>query len=307
MARALAALPPGVEIPVERRLGRVESRFLDTGVAVTVERETTLVHMAMRAPLDLALAEAARAAGATLAARRAVERIGLAADHVETRYDQRAPSRSFPHRGRQGHRDGGARRPAGPSRWPRCPRWRPRWKCRRGCWPGSPTAPASISASRSAATAGSFPRPIISRSAWACSPAAGRGGGSATSSPDTFTCGRSRGCEHAARPRGSHPGPAPRRRRRGAECCSPAMPPASRTRSRARDLARDPDRSPGGGIAAGGSARPRRRGRRVSGVAAPTRSRRASHRAGPGVGALPPAGSRAPPLCRASASSPARR
>jgi flavin-dependent dehydrogenase len=83
VARALAALPPGVEIPVERRLGRVESRFLDTGVAVTVERETTLVHMAMRAPLDLALAEAARAAGATLAAPRAVERIGLAADHVE--------------------------------------------------------------------------------------------------------------------------------------------------------------------------------------------------------------------------------
>ena len=83
VARALAALPPGVEIPVERRLGRVESRFLDTGVAVTVERETTLVHMAMRATLDLALAEAARAAGATLAAPRAVERIGLAADHVQ--------------------------------------------------------------------------------------------------------------------------------------------------------------------------------------------------------------------------------
>ena len=60
VARAFEALPPGVEIPVERRLGRVESRFVDAGVAVAVERVAPLVHMAMRAPLDLALAEAAR-------------------------------------------------------------------------------------------------------------------------------------------------------------------------------------------------------------------------------------------------------
>src|SRR5262249_45494632 len=36
VARALATLPPGVDIPVERRLGRVESRFVGAGVSVTV-------------------------------------------------------------------------------------------------------------------------------------------------------------------------------------------------------------------------------------------------------------------------------
>ena len=82
VARALASLPSGVEVPVERRLGRVESRFTATGLAVTVERESPLVHMAMRAPLDLALAEAARGAGAALEAPRAVERVEVAADHV---------------------------------------------------------------------------------------------------------------------------------------------------------------------------------------------------------------------------------
>jgi geranylgeranyl reductase family protein len=81
VARALAMLPPGVDIPVERRLGRVESRFTGAGV-VTVERETPLVHMTRRAPLDLALAEAARAAGAVLEAPCAVERVHLEADHV---------------------------------------------------------------------------------------------------------------------------------------------------------------------------------------------------------------------------------
>jgi flavin-dependent dehydrogenase len=83
VARALGSLPSGVGIPVERRLARVESRFADAGVAVTVERETPLVHMAMRAPLDLALAEAARAAGAALHAPCALERVGLAPDHVQ--------------------------------------------------------------------------------------------------------------------------------------------------------------------------------------------------------------------------------
>ena len=83
VARALESLPAGVGIPVERRLGRVESRFADAGVAVTVERETPLVHMAMRAPLDLALAEAARAAGAVLEAPCTLERVGLAPDHVQ--------------------------------------------------------------------------------------------------------------------------------------------------------------------------------------------------------------------------------
>jgi geranylgeranyl reductase family protein len=83
VARALESLPSGVGIPVERRLGRVESRFADSGVAVTVERETPLVHMAMRAPLDLALAEAARAAGAVLHDRCALERVRLAPDHVQ--------------------------------------------------------------------------------------------------------------------------------------------------------------------------------------------------------------------------------
>ena len=82
VARAFESLPPGVELPVERRLGRVESRFVESGVAVAVEREIPLVHMAMRAPLDLALAETARAAGAALRAEHAVEAVGLAADHV---------------------------------------------------------------------------------------------------------------------------------------------------------------------------------------------------------------------------------
>jgi geranylgeranyl reductase family protein len=83
VARALDSLPPGVELPVERRVTRVESRFVDAGVAVTVEREAPLVHMALRAPLDLALAEAARAAGASLRAPCAVDRIGLTPDRVE--------------------------------------------------------------------------------------------------------------------------------------------------------------------------------------------------------------------------------
>jgi geranylgeranyl reductase family protein len=82
VARALESLPPGVAIPVERRLGRVESHFVDGGVSVTIERETPLVHMAMRAPLDLALAEAARAAGAVLWAPCALEGVGPGADHV---------------------------------------------------------------------------------------------------------------------------------------------------------------------------------------------------------------------------------
>jgi geranylgeranyl reductase family protein len=82
VARALERLPPGVAIPVERCLGRVESRFVAAGIAVTVERESPLVHMAMRAPLDLALAEAAGAAGAVLRTPCAIERVGVAADHV---------------------------------------------------------------------------------------------------------------------------------------------------------------------------------------------------------------------------------
>jgi geranylgeranyl reductase family protein len=83
VARALDAIPPGVELPVERRLGRVESRFRDAGMAVTVERPMPLVHMALRAPLDLAVAEAARDAGARLLAPRAVERVRLELDHVD--------------------------------------------------------------------------------------------------------------------------------------------------------------------------------------------------------------------------------
>lgn len=82
VARAFESLPPGVDVPVERRLGRVESRFVDAGIAVTVERETPLVHMAMRAPLDLAIAEAAREEGAALQAPCTLERVGLMTDHV---------------------------------------------------------------------------------------------------------------------------------------------------------------------------------------------------------------------------------
>jgi len=83
VTRALESLPCGVAVPVERRLGRVESRFVDAGIAVTVEREAPLVHMAMRAPLDLAMAEAARDAGAALRAPCTLERVRLTPDHVE--------------------------------------------------------------------------------------------------------------------------------------------------------------------------------------------------------------------------------
>ena len=83
IARALESLPSGVGIPVERRLGRVESRFADAGVTVTIERETPLVHMTLRAPLDLALAEAARASGAALEVPCTLERVGLTPDHVQ--------------------------------------------------------------------------------------------------------------------------------------------------------------------------------------------------------------------------------
>ena len=83
VARALESLPSGMDVPVERRVGRVESRFVGAGIAVTVERGTPLVHMAMRAPLDLAMAEAARAEGAELRAPCMLERIALMADHVE--------------------------------------------------------------------------------------------------------------------------------------------------------------------------------------------------------------------------------
>jgi geranylgeranyl reductase family protein len=82
VARALTTLPPGIDIPVERRLGVVESRFAGAGVTVTVERETPLVHMTRRAPLDFALADAARDAGAVLAAPCALERAHIEADHV---------------------------------------------------------------------------------------------------------------------------------------------------------------------------------------------------------------------------------
>ena len=81
VARALAALPPGVDIPVERRLGRVESRFVGAGLSVTVERETPLVHMTRRASLDLALAEAARDAGAVLETSCGFERADGTPDH----------------------------------------------------------------------------------------------------------------------------------------------------------------------------------------------------------------------------------
>jgi geranylgeranyl reductase family protein len=82
VARALATLPPGVDIPVERRLDRVESRFAGAGVSVTVEREMPLVHMTRRAPLDLALTEAAREAGARLQASCALEGVDVAPDDV---------------------------------------------------------------------------------------------------------------------------------------------------------------------------------------------------------------------------------
>jgi geranylgeranyl reductase family protein len=82
VARALAFLPPGVEIPAERRLGRIESRFVASGTTVTVEHEAPLVHMAMRAPLDHALAIAAADAGARLGAPCEVRGLVAVSDHV---------------------------------------------------------------------------------------------------------------------------------------------------------------------------------------------------------------------------------
>jgi geranylgeranyl reductase family protein len=82
VARALAGLPAGLVPPVERRLRRVEARFADGGVSVTVERQVPLVHMARRAPLDCALAEAAREAGAALRTGVALRGLASAADHV---------------------------------------------------------------------------------------------------------------------------------------------------------------------------------------------------------------------------------
>ncbi len=82
VSRAFGALPRGVELPVERRVRRVESRFVDAGATVVVERDEPLVHLATRAALDLALVEAARAAGAELRAEVAVQRIESRADHV---------------------------------------------------------------------------------------------------------------------------------------------------------------------------------------------------------------------------------
>jgi geranylgeranyl reductase family protein len=82
VARALASLPPGVAVPVERRVGRVESHFAGAGASVTIEREMPLVHMTRRAPLDLTLAQAARDAGAVLKGACALARAHLAPDHV---------------------------------------------------------------------------------------------------------------------------------------------------------------------------------------------------------------------------------
>lgn len=82
VARALAGLPPGCEPPIQRRLCRVEARFVDGGPTVTVERPGPLVHMTMRKPLDDALAEAARAAGAALRPGLAVHGLSPGADHV---------------------------------------------------------------------------------------------------------------------------------------------------------------------------------------------------------------------------------
>jgi geranylgeranyl reductase family protein len=82
VARAHASLPPGLELPVERRVGCIESRFVDGGVTVIVRRDGPLVDMTMRGPLDLTLAEAARAAGATLRAGVMVRGLTRAPDHV---------------------------------------------------------------------------------------------------------------------------------------------------------------------------------------------------------------------------------
>lgn len=82
VARALGHLPPGVEPAIERRLARVETRFVPSGATVTLEWDAPLVHTARRARLDLALVEAACAAGATLRSGVAVRSLAPAADHV---------------------------------------------------------------------------------------------------------------------------------------------------------------------------------------------------------------------------------
>ena len=232
VARALEALPHGVAIPVERRLGKVESRFVAAGLAVTVERETPLVHMAMRAPLDLVLAEAAGAAGAALRTPCAIERVGLAADHVAVETNRGSLRARF-----LVAADGATGPTARASGWTQplasVPALEAEVEVPSSSWIATPTAPGSISGSRPEATDGSSPRPRTSRWASVSSREARSGGAFVTSSRAISTPSvsvRRACCASGERPFQSGLGATPR----AAESSSRATPPASRIRLRAR-------------------------------------------------------------------------
>jgi geranylgeranyl reductase family protein len=64
VGRVFRDLPGGLGLPVEATCHRLLARFADADTTVTVAREAPIVTMTMRADLDRALVEAARAAGA---------------------------------------------------------------------------------------------------------------------------------------------------------------------------------------------------------------------------------------------------
>jgi geranylgeranyl reductase family protein len=66
VGRALAALPEGLDLPLERACVAVEMRFDDGDLRFEVRREEPIVSMVMRADLDRALVAAATRAGAAL-------------------------------------------------------------------------------------------------------------------------------------------------------------------------------------------------------------------------------------------------
>lgn len=68
VARALAWLPPEVQVRPERICHAVELNFLDDGLRFAVERSEPIVNMTMRAEFDSALLAAAERAGAEIRA-----------------------------------------------------------------------------------------------------------------------------------------------------------------------------------------------------------------------------------------------
>jgi geranylgeranyl reductase family protein len=81
--RALRFLPRDLELPLERECTRVEMRFATGSRSFAVEREHAILAMAMRAPFDHALVNAAVAAGASLLSPCELAAIDAQSDMVE--------------------------------------------------------------------------------------------------------------------------------------------------------------------------------------------------------------------------------